>query len=101
MEKNPLQRTAARTRDQTKLKHSQNMCLVYMKLFLDITIGFEVLEFSPNFSTEPYNFTYSKRRRKNTVNSHFVKFIDNQRKNLFPIFYILIIKRFYYQIYIL
>ena len=55
MEKNPLQRTAARTRDQTKLKLSQSMCLVYMKLFLDITIGFEVFEFSPKFSTEPYS----------------------------------------------
>ena len=55
MGKNPLQRTAARTRDQTKLKLSQNMCLVYMKLFLDITIGFEVFEFSPKFSTEPYS----------------------------------------------
>ena len=67
------------------------MCLVYIKLFLDITIGFEVLEFSPKFSTEPYSrkigiFTYSERRRKNTVNFHFVKFIDNQRKNLFPLF---------------
>ena len=62
--KNPLQRTTARTRGQTKLKLSQNMCLVYMKLFLDITIGFEVFEFSPKFSTVPYSrkigiFTYS------------------------------------------
>ena len=55
MEKNPLQRTAARTRDQTKLKLSQSMCLVYMKLFLFITIAFEVVEFSPKFSTEPYS----------------------------------------------
>ena len=53
MGKNPLQRTAARTRDQTKLKLSQSMCLVYMKLFLFITIAFEVVEFSPKFSTEP------------------------------------------------
>ena len=55
MEKNPLQRTAARTRDQTKLKLSQNTCLVYMKLFLYITIAFEVFEFSPKFSIEPYS----------------------------------------------
>ena len=52
--KNPLQRATARTRGQTKLNLSQNMCLVCINLFLDMAIRFEVLEFSPNFSTEPY-----------------------------------------------